>query len=86
MEILCLILGKSFTVSLIDAIVCKNEASHEEAAVVIYVMALYDERTQSINTGCLFLTGTPLNVSCVSRNINVVTSLGVPVKKLPYEQ
>ena len=54
MEILCLILGKSFTVSLIDAIVCKNEESHEEAAVVIYVMALYDERTQSINTGCLF--------------------------------
>ena len=59
MEILCLILGKSFTVSLIDAIVCKNEASHEEAAVVIYVMALYDERTQSINTGCLFFNWDP---------------------------
>ena len=50
MEILCLILGKSFTVSLIDAIVCKNEESHEEAAVVIYVMALYDEHIQSNNT------------------------------------
>ena len=47
---MCLIQGKSFTVSLIDAIVCKNEASHEEAAVAIYVMALYDEDIQSNNT------------------------------------
>ena len=39
LSFLCLTQGKSFTVSLIDSIVCKNEASHEEPAVVIYVMA-----------------------------------------------